>query len=273
MNFEPGTRDRNRSFSQQVTSSYALEKQLIGFMVGLRWYGQRTVSAWPSLLPSLSGWQFHVLKCSRCWFFQNKYFHNLFSCLGVSSVDWIHTIFGHQPQPINANPCLCAPRFCANVTHTQPDVFQQSSNVWAGFGKYDDKYHLVCLWWCSLPREQAEVWGSGGKELFAAGPLSPAVLVLSREHQNSACQGLLPIVCTPGRGSEPRLFLPCLFSSSFSVPISLSSCSSCFTSRCLFHHLYSAVLLLFFLSDSLKSSPHLINYISWVKCLKAVISR
>lgn len=164
----------------------------------------------PLFCPLCQGDSFTFWNAVDAGFFKTSIFMTCFFASGFPR--WIEFMLSLDinGSQLNANPWLCAPHFCANVTHTQPDIFQQSSNVWAGFGKYDDKYHLVRFWWCSLPREQAEVWGNGGKEhsLFEAGPLSPAILVLSRERQNSACQGLLPIVCTPERGWEPRLFLP-----------------------------------------------------------------
>lgn len=109
---------------------------------------------------------------------------------------------------------------------------------------------------------------AGGKVTRKAQP--PRLLLLCRTQGRVRVRGarrFLPIAMhTRDSGQEALPFLP-----SPCFPASCSCWSSCFTSRCPFHHLCSAVLL-FFLSGSLQSSPHLFNSISRVKCLKAVIS-
>lgn len=207
-----------------------------------------------------------------------QFFHNFFPfCLRVSSVDWIHYIFGHQPPPINATHCLCT-RFCANVTDTHParcfpTVFRRVSGVRQIRWLVPLVLFLVLF---LLPPEQAAVWGHGEKEPSLWGGASVSCFYLCSQGSVRAMLGRAVRPSYHRRhltGAEsPGALSPAAFFSSSSPPISLLCCSSRSTSRSLFHHSYSAVLLLFFLSASLKFSPHLFNSTSWVKCCKAVIS-
>lgn len=156
----------------------------------------------------------------------------------------VYSVFRCQSYLLPARCVLC---FCASITCFPPDVFSSLKIFKQVSGEMTS---ISCFQHYFLPYKAAEVQ----EESEEAVPSLPALIV--HPQPASVRTGLTAFVLS-------SLALP---SASFFHAVPTTSLPVPFPSRVL------AVPLLFFLSSSLKSNPHLFSSVSCVKCLKAVIS-